>query len=177
MSQFPRRAAALGSVILTLLVVLASAPAAAQGGSSYIGSYSDWEGHVYRIDGTETRCALRSVHPSILEAEIYWVFNTRHLDRLPHGFLAVDSRVADGAHRIEAVIDDLHRFSLRIGADGFAYSLDGDAARLIAAMRSGIAMKITIHRRTSASQILPISLLGFTRGSDAARRACQRATG
>ena len=177
MSQFPRRAAALAGAILTLLVMLAAVPAAAQGGTSYIGSYSDWEGHVYRIDGAETRCALRAVHPAILEAEVYWIFNTRHRDRLPHGFLAVDSRVADGAHELEVVIDDLHRFPLRIGADGFGYSLDDDAARLIAAMRSGIAMEITIHRRTSADQTLPVSLLGFTRGSDAARRACLRAAG
>lgn len=177
MSQFPRRAAVLAGAILTMLVTLAATPAAAQGATSYIGSYSDWEGHVYRIDAAETRCALRSVHPAILDAEIYWVFNTRHRDRLPHGFLAVDNRVADGASELEVVIDGLHRFTLRIGADGFGYSRDDDAARLIAAMRSGIAMEITIRRRTEAPQILPISLLGFTRGSDAARRACSNAAG
>ena len=162
--------------IRALLVLLAAwtaaGPSWAQGGGSYIGSYSDWEGHVYRIDATETRCALRAVHPAILEAEIYWVFNTRHAERLPDGFLAIDRSVADGARELEAVIDDRHRFTLRIGADGYGYSRDEDAARMIAAMRRGIAMELTIRRRTADPQVFPISLLGFTRGTDATRRAC-----
>ncbi len=159
-----------------LLIVLAglvtSLPGAAQQGGSYIGSYSDWEGHVYRIDAVETRCALRAVHPSILEAEIYWVFNTRHADRLPNGFLAIDRRVADGARTLDAVIDGGERFELRVGDDGYGYSRDADAARLFAAMRRGIAMEVTIRRRTAAPQVFPISLIGFTRGSNATRRAC-----
>lgn len=167
MTPVPTRAA-----MLVLLAAWAAAgPSWAQGGS-YIGSYSDWEGHVYRIDATETRCALRAVHPAILEAEIYWVFNTRHAERLPHGFLAVDRRVADGARELEAVIDGRQRFTLRIGADGYGYSRDADGARLIAAMRRGTAMEVTIRRRTADPQVFPISLLGFTRGSNAARRAC-----
>ena len=169
------RPMALGRAVLTALALLAGMPAWAQDGGSYIGSYSDWEGHVYRIDASETRCALRAVHPAILDAEIYWVFNTRHADRLPHGFLAVDRRVADGARELVVVVDDRHRFTLRIGADGYGYSQDADAERLIAAMRRGIAMEITILRRTSAPQVLPVSLLGFTRGSNAARWACDRA--
>ncbi len=172
MTANPRLRKAPGLAALALLALLACMPAGAQDGGSYIGSYSDWEGHVYRIDASETRCALRAVHPAILDAEVYWVFNTRHADRLPHGFLAVDRRVADGARELVAVVDDRQSFTLRIGADGYGYSQDGDAERLIAAMRRGIAMEITILRRTSAPQVLGISLLGFTRGSNATRQAC-----
>ena len=158
---------------LVLAFICAWQPAGAQDGSgSYIGSYSDWEGHVFRLDAQETRCALRSVHPAILDAEIYWVFNTLYSDRLPNGYLAIDRRVADGARELEAVVDDRHRFMLRVGDDGYGYSRDEDAAEFIAAMRRGTSMVVTIRRRTEAPEILRVSLLGFTRGSNAIRRAC-----
>ena len=170
----PRRQAVCATVamIALLAVALLSVPARAQQDGSYIGSYGNWEARVYRIDDSETRCAVRALHPAILDAEIYWVFNTRLVDRLPDGFLALDRRVADGAAEIVAVVDGKDRFTLRVGDDGHGYSLGADAARLIAAMRRGIDMEIVVSRRTTGLQILPVSLLGFTRGSDAARRAC-----
>lgn len=176
MTPVPRRSNSRQIKMIAILAMvaglIAAPPARAQDSGSYIGTYSDWEGHVYRIDGSETRCALRAVHPAILEAEIYWVFNTRLADQLPLGFLAVDRRVADGARELEAVIDGSERFALKIGSDGYGYSRDADAPRLLAAMRRGIAMEIIVRRRTAAPQVLPISLIGFTRGSNAARHAC-----
>jgi hypothetical protein len=168
------------AVATTVLVVLAailspkaaSAQTPVQDGNSYIGSFTNWEAHIYRIDNQETRCAVRALHPAILDAEIYWVFNTRHFDRLPDGFLALDRRVADGAFEIAVVVDGKDRFALRVGDDGHGYSQGVDAERLIGAMRRGIAMEVVVTRRTTGQQILPVSLLGFTRGSNAARRAC-----
>ena len=172
---FPPRGQAVCAtvaMIALLTIALLTTPARAQQTSSYLGSYGNWEAHIYRIDELETRCAVRALHPAILDAEIYWVFNTRLVDRLPDGFLALDRRVADGAAEIVAVVDGKDRFPLRVGEDGHGYSLGADAARLIAAMRRGIDMEIVVSRRTTGQQTLPVSLLGFTRGSNAARRAC-----
>ena len=164
------------AVLALLAALLVPVPLQAQTGGSYIGSYWNWEAHVYRLDGEETRCAVRALHPAILEAEIYWVFNTRHSQRLPDGFLAVDRRVADGASELAVVIDGGDRFALRVGSDGYGYSLDDDAARLLAAMRRGIEMDIVLRRRTTGERVIPVSLLGFTRGSNAARGACYPAS-
>ena len=147
-------------------------PAGAEESGSYAGSFGNWEAHIYRLEGGETRCALRALHPAILEAEVFWVFNTRHAARLPDGYLALDRRVADGAAGLAAVVDGGPAFALRIGEDGFGYNRDADAGRLIAAMRRGLSMAITVERRTAARQVLTVSLLGFTRGTDAMRRAC-----
>lgn len=172
----PRQRRSVLTVATTALIVLAAIlptkAAPAQDGGSYIGSFSNWEAHIYRIDEGETRCAVRSLHPAILDAEIYWIFNTRHFDRLPDGFLALDRRVADGAPDIAVVVDGEDRFALRVGEDGHGYSQGADAERLIDAMRRGIEMDVIVSRRTTGQQILPVSLLGFTRGSNAARRAC-----
>ncbi len=158
--------------VAVLAAILLPAPTRAQDGGSYIGSYSNWEAHIYRIDDAETRCAVRALHPAILDAEIYWVFNTRLFGQLPDGYLALDRRVADGAAKITAVVDSDREFELRVGDDGHGYSRAADAARLIDAMRRGITMEIVVSRRTTGQQILPVSLLGFTRGTNAARRAC-----
>lgn len=163
---------ALIAVLTLLAATVSSNPIRAQTAGSYIGSYSNWETHVYRIDDVETRCAVRALHPAILEAEIYWVFNTGLLDRLPDGFLAVDRRIADGAAELVVVVGGEDRFALRVGDDGHGYSHGADAARLIRAMRRGIEMTVVVTRRTTGQQVLPVSLLGFTRGSDAARAAC-----
>lgn len=177
-SEPSRRQTALACAMLVILfaVILrpdsAVAQATGQDTGSYIGSFGNWEGHLYRIDVGETRCAIRALHPAILDAEIYWIFNTRLLDRLPDGFLAIDRRIADGAAEIAVIVDGEDRFALRIGDDGYGYSLRTDAVRLIAAMRRGIEMEVIVSRRTTGRQVLPVSLLGFTRGSNAARRAC-----
>lgn len=160
------------AMLALIAAALVSAPLRAQNAGSYIGSYLNWEGHVYRIDDSETRCAVRALHPAILDAEIYWIFNTRLRDRIPDGVLAVDRRIADGAAEIAVVVDGDQRFMLTIGDDGYGYSQGADADRLIRAMRRGIDMSVIVTRRTTGQQVLPVSLLGFTRGSDAARAAC-----
>lgn len=169
-----RRSTGLFGLELSLIAaaVLAATPARVVGEGSYLGSYGDWEAHVYRIDPAEVRCALRALHPAIIEAEIYWIFNTRNADRLPDGFLAVDRRIADGASDLAVVVDGRDRFALKIGDDGHGYSLASDAGSLIAAMRRGLTMDVIVTRRTAGRRVLTVSLIGFTRGSEAARAAC-----
>ena len=164
---------------LALAVALASAaaPAAGQTGSpSYIGNFGNWEVHIYPIAEDETRCAVRSLHPSIVDGEVHWVFNTRHADRLPDGFLAVDPRLLDDAAEASVVIDDRARFALKRGRDGTGYSRDEDAGALLAAMRRGLEMEVILVDRTGKRRVLPVSLIGFQRGSDAAGAYCRGTT-
>lgn len=169
----------LGLVAVVGLIATA-APAAAQSGSpGYVGSFGNWEGHIYPISEDETRCAVRSVHPAIVEGEIHWVFNTRHADRLPDGFLAVDPRLLGDAADVSVVVDDRARFALKRGRDGTGYSRDGDAAALLAAMRRGLEMQILIDARdgdrAGERRVLMVSLIGFSRGSDAVGAYCRGA--
>ncbi|NNG04685.1 MAG: hypothetical protein HKM95_11360 [Inquilinus sp.] len=172
-----RLLAALGRPFLPLAaaigVAAAFSSAAAQFGSpSYIGSYGNWEAHVYPIAEDETRCAVRSLHPAIIEGEVHWVFNTRYADRLPDGFLAVEPRLMRQAVEAAVLIDDRARFALKRGQDGTGYSRDEDTATLLAAMRQGIEMDLLLIDDAGGRRLLPISLIGFRRASDAARSYC-----
>ena len=167
----------LGLVAAVGLTATAAAALAQSGSPSYVGSYGNWEGHIYPISEDETRCAVRSVHPAIVEGEIHWVFNTLHADRLPDGFLAVDPRLLGRAASVSVVIDGRARFVLKRGRDGTGYSRDGDAAALLAAMRRGLAMQILVDDRDGDQagdrRVLDVSLIGFTRGSDAVGAYCR----
>lgn len=162
--------------VAVVLLVSVSQAAAQTGSPSYIGSFGLWEGHVYPISEDETRCAVRSLHSAIVEGEIHWVFNTRYADRLPDGFFAVDPRLMRDAAEASVVIDNRARFALKRGRDGTGYSRDEDAAALLAAMRRGIEMELLLIDAAGARRTLPVSLIGFRRGSDAARAYCRGTT-
>ncbi len=166
-----RQPIAIAVIALLATTVPAGAPRAQDAGR-YVGNYGSWEARAYTVDGSETRCAIRALHPAILEGEVFWIFNTRHAKALPDGYLAVDRRLAASAASVALVVDGEKSFELRTAEDGFAYNLAADAAELMRWLRRGIEMDVVLADNTGGRLVLPVSLIGFTRGSDAARAIC-----
>lgn len=164
--------AVLGAVALA---PLASAQAVGQG-NGYVATYQDWEVRRLAAEaGGAPLCAARALHPAVLEGEIFWVFNPDRADSLPHGYFTVDWRLFFRAEGGRIAIADGPDFALRQGRDRVGYNHPEEAGALLAALRAGLDMVVTIDGPDVVQRDLPVSLRGFTRATDAARRACEMA--
>ena len=138
---------------------------------TFVGTYQDWDVRAEeRQNGTI--CAARSLHPELTSGDIFWAFNTAIVDDQPNGYLALDPRFLPTGGSVTITIDDEARFSLVQGADGYIYAALEDDSEIFSLMRNGLEMIVRISPRDQSTWELPVSLLGFTRASDAALAAC-----
>lgn len=163
-------------VLLTLGAALVAPLASAQAvgpADGYLATYQNWEARrLVAEEGAAPLCVARALHPAILDGDIFWVFNPAVADRLPGGYLAVDWRLFFRAEGGAAAVDDTPAFVLRRGSDSAGYNRPEDADALIAAMRRGVEMRVRIDGADGQGREIAVSLLGFTRASEAAGRAC-----
>jgi len=146
-------------------------PARAQDAVVFVGTFQDWD-----VRTTQTPdgriCAARALHPEIGIGDILWAFNTARADNQPVGYLALDPRLLRAGDVIRVSIDDEQSFSLRPAADGYAYSEPADDISLYDLMREGLSMTVQIVAVDGSKRDIVVSLLGFTRATDAVRDAC-----
>lgn len=158
------------SAICVLFAVVSTGAAAAEIG--YLGLFGQWEAREFEdADGTQ-QCAVRAIHPDLVEGDIIWVFNAGARDRFPHGYLAVDRRLAGSATAVRVETDDGGRFDLVRGNDLHFYNAVADTQALFAAMVRGYRATVVLAHGDSPPTMIPLSLIGFTRAADVSREAC-----
>lgn len=138
---------------------------------AFVGTFQDWDVRTSQTPDGRI-CAARALHPELGSGDIFWSFNTALSDTQPSGFLAMDPRFLPMGGTITVTIDDENSFSLIQAADGYVYSALGDDDDLLALMRQGLIMIVQIAPADHAAWSIPVSLLGFTRATDAAQAAC-----
>ena len=84
----------------------------------------------------------------------------------------MDPRFLPTGGTITVTIDGERSFSLAPAADGYAYSDPADDEALLTLMRDGLVMTVQIAGTGAPIRRIEVSLLGFTRATDAVRAAC-----
>ena len=160
-----------------LLLLAPSSVAATQVVETPLGAWSDWTAVVY--DGLTT-APVCAASPQRLDVQgddaaatdgIHWAYNAARRDELPGGYLSIGPAFTGGMTAGTVVVDGYARFSLDVGADGYAYGEPGQAGELFAALRRGRRAEVTLTGSDSNDR-LEISLIGFTAATEASRRAC-----
>ena len=140
--------------------------------AQYLGIFGSWEARVFRSDDGSQQCAARALHTGLIQGDILWVFNTASRVTAAEGFLAVDRRLAAEARSASVEFDDGRRFELDRGNDLHFYNASANGAEILDAMERLLAMVLVLDRGTPEPAMIPVSLIGFTRASSAARLAC-----
>lgn len=155
---------------LMVLVCIAGAGAAA-GETAYLGLFGKWEAREYTDPDGSRQCAVRAIHPDLVDGDILWVFNTGARERMPHGYLAVDRRLAGDALGAAVALDDGQLFPLQRGNDLHFYNSAADAEAILAGFQRGYTATVRLEGADGGGEIR-LSLIGFTRAVAAAREAC-----
>ena len=145
--------------------------ASAQASVAFIGTFQAWD---VRVADTEDGriCAARALHPGLDQGEIFWAFNTALADSQPDGYLATDPRFLPTGGTIDVIVDDKIRVTLTPAEDGYAYATPAEDSALFPLMRAGLVMVVQVMPDGGPRQTIDVSLLGFTRATDAALAAC-----
>lgn len=145
--------------------------ARAQDGVEFVGTFGSWDVRTAQTPDGQI-CAARALHPEIRFGEIFWAYNTALADGQPVGYLAIDPRLLSSSDRVQVTIDGEAGFSLSRAEDGYAYSQPEDDERLFTLMRQGLAMVVQFPG-DGADSAIDVSLIGFTRATDAALTVCE----
>ena len=166
-----RRRFAIGLALILPLIAVASRGVAED--TDYLGIFGNWEARVFRSDDNAQQCAARALHQALVDGDVLWIFNTASRDTLGDGYLAVDRRLGAGARSAHIEIDDGRRFRLLRGHDLHFYNDEDDGPEILSAMRRRLALSLVLDAEGPQAVYIPVSLIGFTRASAAARLACE----
>lgn len=137
-----------------------------------VGTYGDWDVRTYDMGNGERRCAARAIHPQLIQGNLFWIFNTGNRDKLPEGYLSIDSGLLGNGARWELEIDGGDSYPLAPSIDGNAYNLPEETTALLAELRAHWRMTLVVSASDGTRQEVPVSLAGFSRAVDTARREC-----
>jgi len=157
------------AALVTVWICVGATPV--QATIAFVGTFQDWDVRTENTSGGRI-CAARALHPDLTDGDIFWSFNTALADGQPVGYLAFDPRFLPSGGSITVTIDDEESFVLSQAADGYVYAAQADENALFALMRQGLVMVAQINPFGSSGRTIPVSLLGFTRATDAAQAAC-----
>ncbi len=164
------RQVAIGLALILPLVAAASRGIAEDTG--YLGIFGSWETRVFQSEDNAQQCAARALHSALVNGDVLWVFNTASRDTLHDGYLAVDRRLVADARSAQIVFDDGRRFQLMRGHDLHFYNAAVDGPEILSAMERRLALSLVLDAQAPRAVSIPVSLIGFTRASGAARQAC-----
>ena len=163
-------------VVLGLALILPLVAAASRGiaeDTNYLGIFGSWEARVFQSEDEAQQCAARALHPALVDGDVLWIFNTASRDTLSDGYLAVDRRLGAGAGSAHIEIDDGQRYRLLRGHDLHFYNAARDGPAILSAMRRRLTLVLVLDAEGPQPISIPVSLIGFTRASTAARLACE----
>ncbi|MEM7446154.1 MAG: hypothetical protein AAF414_22735 [Pseudomonadota bacterium] len=159
------------AIIALVTVWVCSGTTPARASIAFIGTFGDWDVRT-EDQAVGQICAARALHPELGLGDIFWAFNTASSASDPSGYLALDPRFLPNGGTASITIDGEVSFDLSQAADGYIYASPANDLEIFSLMRSGLDMLVEVSPNGEAVWNLEVSLLGFTRATDAARVAC-----